>query len=471
MSKFSKKSLAVLTTAAIMASTASVVAYAAGAVTWTSDKITEVQKFDVDSDDYVAFTSGNANKIRFKVAEGTEVVGLTANAAGWYVIDGISAATNLDDYIKKAGGGEGASTPAGDENFDGVVWVGGKDTKAQAAKNDKPATPASLFKTEAVQVTGNYAGGKWQVAVTDDAVADVATFIGMFDTKAKFTKASDYKDLASAKIKDGVVTVTAGKKAGAIKVWVYEVNQKKVVSASVKDDTKTVQIGEVDVISVTPDKGASFVVKVAPTKFALTKDETKAAAAKIEKTDSVSKETVLLKTGLTTQETQTYYIANLDTKAMDATATFTIGAKSKYVNGDDAVVNAALEGKTLTVTPVKAGSASIEIVNNESGKSAKLAVTVVAGTKVTLTPEAVTANVSFKYKDENKKDVEVKTAGDVYITANTVVEVIGEKADVTGATLDTKNKFKVAATAVTISAKADAPAGDQGGDNSGNQGA
>lgn len=363
MSKFAKKSLAVLTTAAIMASTASVIAYAAGAVSWTSDKITEVQKFSVDDDDYVAFTSGsNANKIRFKVAEGTEVVGITANASGWYVVDNISAAVNLDDYIKKAGG-TSEPTPAGEENTDKVVWVNGKDTKANA----KTGTPASLYKSENYDQVMMSAGGKWQVAVTPATVATVEDFMKEFDEKGKLTNAKDYKELASAKIKEGTVTVTAGKKGGEINVWVYEVKAKAVVNTE----------------QVKPE-ATKFTVKVAPTMVvtAATVKVTDGAVPAIDKAEKLEKDYA------PGSEVYAYFGDKKAATSLDATFVIMNGKEpaeltdGKFVgDGFTAELVAAGENGPAVKIVIAADAkektkVAVAVKNVESGKIAKISTTV-----------------------------------------------------------------------------------------------
>lgn len=248
MSKFAKKSLAVLTTAAIMASTASVIAYAAVSVT-----IPDGLEVFVDGEAW----DGAAIKgqvITWKAPAG-KIATLVANDE---TVEGTSytVVTNVDVLVftlKDDPNAGSTPTPAGEENTDKVVWVNGKDTKANA----KTGTPASLYKSENYEQVMMSAGGKWQVAVTPATVATVEDFMAEFDNKGKITNAKDYKELASAKIKEGTVTVTAGKKGGEINVWVYEVKAKAVVNnEQVKPvATKfTVKVAPTMVVTATPVK-------------------------------------------------------------------------------------------------------------------------------------------------------------------------------------------------------------------------
>lgn len=266
MSKFTKKSLAVLTTAAIMASTASVVAYAeqtaaytltntsglsvkyygsavndasqiAGA--WATLKTETSAAAGFSTEYYNHVYAFNETTDDIVAVFGTTEVTVTAGAYAY--IGEMTADTTLS---KKTTAGPSTPTEPGKENTDKVVWVNGKDTKANA----KTGTPASLYKSENYEQVMMSAGGKWQVAVTPATVATVEDFMKEFDDKGKITKAKDYKNLASAKVKEGTVTVTAGKEGGEINVWVYEVKAKAVVNT---EDVKPV--------------ATKFTVKVAPT--------------------------------------------------------------------------------------------------------------------------------------------------------------------------------------------------------------
>lgn len=109
------------------------------------------------------------------------------------------------------------------------VWANGRDIK------DDKKTPyideTARYKTGELQHIAMSTGGKWNVVVTDSTVASVSQFLNLFDAKGKFSdpSAKETKQIASAKIKDGTITVTGGKKAGRVNVWVYEINQKQVI--------------------------------------------------------------------------------------------------------------------------------------------------------------------------------------------------------------------------------------------------
>lgn len=255
MRKFSKRSIAVLTTAAIMASTASVVAYAETAyvtVNWTATEIVSVTGSAAMENGKMGPSNADG-AITVEVASGFAVEsdkGTVTGSGTTYTVSGLASMDTVNLTVKAVSTGSTSEpTPAGEENTDKVVWVNGKDTKAS-----KDGTiPASLYKTEQFDQVMMSAGGKWQVAVTDSTIETVEAFIektkdGKFD--AATAKAS--KEFASAKIKDGTVTVTAGKKAGTVNVWVYEVKNKAVVN-----DT----FGEAKV----EPKATAFTVKVAPT--------------------------------------------------------------------------------------------------------------------------------------------------------------------------------------------------------------
>ncbi len=487
MSKFFKKSLAVMTTAAILASSSAIVSYAAAAsVTWDDANITKVEKWSTDDEAYVSCASGDkAAKIKITVAEGfipyvavdggkpTEV---TADAEGNFVVENTNDTAVVITAVKKqtggAGGGATGQPDAKEIEKDSTVWVNGKDVKARKGSTD----PSYFYKTETYQATGMYAGGKWAVQVTpaqiDGKDVDLATFLSKFDEKGKFDKdlAKAAKDLASAKIKDGKVTVTAGKKAGEIRVWVYEINSKKVAVDATSIDGATINEttgavtwpaaikGAVHIADVEPmDK--TFTVKMASSSPAFmtekdfsdtsnfdatTKVLTKEGAKK-----AVSKATFLYKDGAEAQEAVTYVI--VDKKAViDAEAHWDIDKTGK--NAFDAkVVSAELKDGKLTITPVGAGKTNVVVKNYESGKTVKFAVTVSKAFKVT-----VGEGVKITYKDETKKEKTVTGGADVeaWILEKTAVKVDVD-ADVSGTEVKAGKTFKVdKAAAVTKKAAA-----------------
>lgn len=283
------------------------------------------------------------------------------------------------------------------------VWVNGKDTKANTAKN----IVASYYKTATKQHTGYYMGGKWTVLVTPSDVDTVSEFIALFDADKKTaltdtgkTAAANAKKIATAKIKDGLITVTAGKEAGLANVWVYEVNNKTIVN-----DT-SVEGKEIE------PKCYTICTKTAASSIVLTTTAANLGTGKIlvDKARSESKIICTLNNGAESQTATVVYIGD---KKIDATAsTYTVA------NSDATIATAvySAEAGTITVTPVKDGKTTVTVTNTQSGKTAKLAVTVAASYKVSV-PE----NVTIKYK-ENGADVE-KTNGDFYVPDRTAVTV------------------------------------------------
>ncbi len=250
-----------------------------------------------------------------------------------------------------------------DESF--VVWANGKDIKAKKSLSGEDA----YFKTDVENVTGQYSGGKWTVMVTPfysdkegKTEYTVEAFLKLFTTstegedKEKVTVYTSKltndgktvqkagKALATAKIKEGKVTVTAGKEAGKFKVWIYEVKAKKVVNAG---DIKPVDIdGE---------------TKYAPTAIVLTTKnpvtETKVAKTAKEKLEEIE-----------AGKKQTYYIA--DSKA----DTTTEPVYKVTVDGKEAKVT----NNAFDVTPSAAGKVKIVVTCEESGKKASFTVKVKA---------------------------------------------------------------------------------------------
>lgn len=248
-----------------------------------------------------------------------------------------------------------------------VVWANGKDIKAKKSLSGEDA----YFKTDVENVTGEYSGGKWTVMVTPfysdkegQTEYTVEAFLKLFTTStegegeegvtvytSKLTNDGKTvqkagKALASAKIKEGKVTVTAGKTAGKFKVWIYEVKAKKVVNAG---NIKPVAYG-----------GET---KYAPTSIILTTKnpvtETKVAKTAKGKLEEIE-----------AGKSQTYYIA--DSKADTTTETvYKVTVDGKEV----AVTNNAFD-----VTPSSAGKVKIVVTCEESGKKASFTVKVKAAT-------------------------------------------------------------------------------------------
>lgn len=279
------------------------------------------------------------------------------------------------------------------ENSDKIVWVNGKDVKG----SKDGSTPAHLFKSESFSHRGLYTGGKWAVAVTSAEVEDVADFVKLFGdgTKMDAATAKAAKDYASAKIKDGVVTVTAGKKSGDVKVWVYEINNKKIVNETGTKDV--VKPASYDFTVKNASSGLVFTTKL--------EDIKEGVLAKGEKAQKLG-----YKDGESDQDTVTYYFADKKL-ANDGTLEIDTSEKNKY---DDKVVEAKLtqDSKTkvwsLTLTPVAAGKTNVVVNVKESGKSVKIAAEVVASWKITMPAKSgikVTANkVAVEVTSATKAD-------------------------------------------------------------------
>lgn len=289
------------------------------------------------------------------------------------------------------------------------VWANGKDVKDNKKTADIDET--AFYKTYSYQQVGNFSGGKWAVAVTMADIDTVDEFTALFDDKGKLTPdgktvTGKAKKLASAKIKDGKVTVTAGKEAGTVNVWVYELKNKKVVtnaSLNIAPMKKTVCVRMASVSPV----------------LAQPEDLTDGVLAQGKK--AVSKITLLYKNGSASQEGMTLAIGDKKTRFDDA-ATFTVEIKE----GENAVARVSQGINEITVAPVKAGKASITLTNVQSGKKAKLTVTVVNAYKAT-----VPTGASVKYKSGGKY-VEVKDGDYVPEKAKLEISASGKKISVNG---------------------------------------
>lgn len=368
MSKFSKKSLAVLTTAAIMASMSSVVAFAAS-MTLTVPNGLEVT---IEGEPVGATERLNAgDELIVKVPAGKVVkVNGTAITDGKYVVVGTETA--LVFTVEDASSG---STPAGKENTDHVVWVNGKDVKG--SKDGK--TPAQLYKTESFDKVMMSAGGKWQVAVTvvgEAGEIGVEDFMKGFDDKGKRTDAKAAKEVASAKIKEGTVTVTAGKKAGKIQVWVYEIKSKKVVSEFSTDEV-------IKNLGVNPES-ESFEVKVAPG-MVTTTEATKAKDGVVEAIPTAKKLEKGYKAG---DEVIVYFGDKKNAVSTDATYVLWDGKAKEAAKLDESgklvvadaytaeLVAAGEAGPAVKITiDAKATDKTkidVQVKNIESGKVAKI---------------------------------------------------------------------------------------------------
>lgn|GEM_PF-3278657 len=237
-----------------------------------------------------------------------------------------------------------AEDPA-ETKYDFTVWANGKDIKA----NEKKGIEEQLYKTASLDYSGLYSGGKWTVMTTTTAVDDVDAFMALFDEKGKLTAEAkadqkEAKNIASAKLKEGTITVTAGKSAGTFNVWLYEVKSKAIVNT---DAIKPVKF--------------TGITKAAANTIAVVSEADMAG------TVVADKAAIIKKLDLAVGKAQTVYIA--DAKAeVDADAVYT-------VSSDNDAVTAEINGRAITITASEAvKSAKVTITNAESGKSLKLTV-------------------------------------------------------------------------------------------------
>lgn len=456
MSKFTKKSLAVLTTAAIMASTASITAFAGSSdVTFSGDNFTATR-----GNGEITDTESLDNK--------TEVV-YTITADAGYVIVSVSG---VDDNGASVGtwdaeAGTFTVTPTNDmtitvttavDNGNGgtpaeaVVWVNGKDVKDD--KKTKDVNEEKLYKTYKFDQTMVSAGGKWAVAVTPDTVNTVDAFLKEFDSKGKLKNASEYKKYASAKIKEGTVTVTAGKEAKSINVWVYEVKSKVIVASQAAkvfdaDNPYLNAFKDEDGKAVVVEpKSKKVDVKVAPT-MAITTTETKI-------TDGVVKAFTPAKLAKSYEpgDTVTVYFGDKKNDT-SADATFVLwDSKNKKELGTDGVYTeagaytatlVAADEETgvgahvdiaIAATADKSTKITVQVKNEQSGKIAKIAPKVVPPTPakevtVKVDPTVTVKNGTTEVKDKEKvaKDTTLtiaksETAGenDVFLVNGVAIE-------------------------------------------------
>lgn len=234
-----------------------------------------------------------------------------------------------------------SASAANDPDF--TVWANGKDIKANAKKNIE----ASYNKTASVEHEGMFSGGKWNVMVTDSTIASADDLVACFDAKGKLTDKAktmqkDMKKIATAKIKEGKITVTAGKEAGEFTVWVYEVKNKAVVN------TKT----------VTPKK-YSGITKMAPGSLNVS-----------EESDDMDKMVADKYTVKEITEEDSVIVYVCDKKAaIDADATITATATGATV---EAVKNNPHAFKITADAASKSKTAKVTITCAESGKTLKL---------------------------------------------------------------------------------------------------
>lgn len=348
-------------------------------------------------------------------------------------------------------------------NYDAVVWIGAKDVKAKKGTGDFD----TLMKTEQVGYVGPYAGGKWQVAVVKKGAAgDANAFVELLDEKGKLAKATadEGKKIASAKMKEGIITVTAGREGGEVDVWVYEIRNKAVVNGTVASGYMK-SVNGTQGTEVKPQKIGTYTVKQAvtgpmflvgkessgnltdtPDGITAPKDTTNGVAT-IAKGDKA----VNLAIKGDAKQKATIYIADKKVEASkDNTWEILTDDKSKY---DDKIVTpgtvpTSLDSSSKTykldLTAAGEGKTTVNIKNKESGKILKVNVVVTKWLKVTgdsaikMTVDGTAAPMSSSgtYVAPKTKvtfDKKVKVDGKEYdagkavtITKDTVVEEVAE---------------------------------------------
>lgn len=265
-----------------------------------------------------------------------------------------------------AEGSEGGEVPAAKEaNF--VVWANGKD--------DKKAETPIIRKSDSMEYAGPYAGGKWAVVVTTADIDTKSEFLELFkdaETKAKLDTKNDAivkgKKLATAKLSNGVITVTAGKaeQETNFMVWLYEI-RKDGKNTVVVDKTFTVKDASVTVEPV------SFTgkVKVANTGIVFSEKDT-------DKLGKISSGTTKVEITEGVEEVSFYYG---DKKVVVSdTATYTVTLDTKTAQYATLATDSAKGVITISATKAKdenkASTVKVIVVNNESGKKATLSITV-----------------------------------------------------------------------------------------------
>ncbi len=268
-------------------------------------------------------------------------------------------------------------------SYDFTVWANGKDVKANAKKK----VEEDLNKTATLQHKGMFTGGKWSVMVTDTTVEDADAFVKLFDEKAKLNETGKamqkkMKSIASAKIKEGKITATAGKSAGEFLVWVYEVNSKKIVN----DKEGGVQ-----------PKSYKGITKMAPSSLVVTTNAD-LMDKKVDKKAKFSDKSIYV--GETT-----FYVG--DSKAdFDSEAEIKVEGKC-----DEGITVAPVASKhAFKVTATKAGKAKITVTCTESGKKVSLSLTVKEKIyTVTAKEETKGKNYQLFEDAEGKKPITAKT--------------------------------------------------------------
>lgn len=352
--------------------------------------------------------------------------GFAASAAA--AVFGVSAALSASavSWTDPSLGGGSSTTPLPSGPVfsyasDFSVWANGRDIK------DDTKTPyideTANYKTGELQHIAMFTGGKWNAVITDSSVATVSQFLNLFDDKGKFTdpNAKENKQIASVKIKDGTVTVTGGKKAGRVNVWVYEINQKQVIYLPQYSVAPRMYAAEVKMSAGSPvlAEEGSFTYRVlnkgakAVSKLTLAYNGSSRAA----------QESVKLELG--------------DKKeAPDITTTYTVDYKNADKTTDASVVRVGIsaDNSTVTVTPVGVGKSTVSIINTQSGKAAKLSVEVKPMHRVIFDSRYVTVS------DVTEKDAPVALySGDSVIEGGSILVNLVEGADVDEIQIDGKS--------------------------------
>lgn len=346
-------------------------------------------------------------------------------------------------------------------NYDKVVWIGAKDVKAKKGTGDYD----TLMKSESFAHVANYSGGKIGVAVVKKATAsDEAAFVKLFDEKGKLdsAKAKEGKDLASAKYKDGVVTVTAGKNPGEVDVWVYETKKvdgkMTVVNASNLATGAGQSMNKTGSATVKPTK-YEFTVKAAVTGPQFVIKPASGDVQGIKAPTDTDKNIGTIEKGAKTvelaikadAEKATIYIADKKVEASkDNTWTILAEDKTKY-NADVITLDSSAKVsydsgtkafKLENITAKGEGKTTINIQNDQSGKILKVNVVVTkwckvsgdSAIKMTVNGTAASMSSSGTYVAPKTKvtfDKKVKVDGKEYeagkavtITKDTTVEEV-----------------------------------------------
>lgn len=234
-----------------------------------------------------------------------------------------------DEFDEFTSSGGFYSDSALTQSVDSVsVWANGGNVKQTDGSkiNYKSAVIYTDMTPQAVDVKGKMKTGRLQTATTSTSAAPVII-------NGKLTKDKNAESIAKASIKkDGKVTINAGKNAGTVYIWVYDLRADKTV---------------VDMISIKVN------VSAASYKLALYSD---AECTTVAKTGAV-----------TVGETKELYFTSLADKTGTLTteATFTATVDQKSAN----YVECTVEGNKITLNSLSLDSA-------KPGKTVKAKITI-----------------------------------------------------------------------------------------------